>query len=195
MLARYSVRQSQKAARLLSRKFASQIPGRGPWLSLSESERAAWEALGWNADRWEGRQTPPSLQNWQKLSAAQKSAAIHGLGLSFETWEALVGAQNEQQAPAVQKMERPQPKSVQADPTLFTTPANQKPTTVKDVASTIAQAAWSIAKTVVAPDTAVSSVSESDSPAIVVNDVETTLYLDDSPSMNLWTSILSFTPA
>jgi len=50
------------------------------------------------------------------------------------------------------------------------------------MAASLAKAAWNVAK-VVAP-TKVNTLVERMAPPVVVDDIETTLYLDDSPSMN-----------
>jgi hypothetical protein len=69
--------------------------------------------------------------------------------------------------------------------------AKKEKTQKSSIASRLAHAIWSVAKTV-APNQ-VNTLTDNMAPPVVVNEVETTLYLDDSPSMREQTDWFSFT--
>ena len=63
---------------------------KGPWSSLSPSEQAAWKALHFTEESWEGRRSPPSWKHWSELSNDELAAAMHGLGVKdAAAWNAL----------------------------------------------------------------------------------------------------------
>lgn len=149
--------------------------------------------MGWDLDRWEGRRAPPqsSLSFWSELSPAEQAAAKHGLGHTSKSWDEQMikgkwlmqdGTLFESQAPALQKendsVKSPAttPKSVRASSTLF---GGRKDSVA--VSSGMSNAVTNFVKGVakVLVPTLVDGMSD----PVVVNGVETTLYLDDSPSM------------
>jgi hypothetical protein len=167
-------------------------PRRGAWTSLPPTQRAAWEALGWTAESWEDRQSPPpesSLKRWSQLSSAQQAAALHGLVVSKNEWDAMVGSFIEISRKDSSRLPRDYDKSKH----MKTVPASclrKNETKDESLASRVARVAWNVAKAV-APQT-VDTLSERVASPVVVNGLETTLYLDDSPSMREWTGVLSF---
>lgn len=177
------------------RFLSSSIPRHGSWASLNDSQRAAWTVLGWNADKWDnhGSSMPQSsFKVWSKLSAEEKAAAKYGLGYAQEEWNTLISKSGNSEIDrfnmAVRKDKgeivgrTPPPKSVPVDASLFGTPSKGSNDSNQSVTSRLAQAAWNVAKTV-APS-ATNTLSEKMAPPVVVNGIETTVYLDDSPSMN-----------
>ena len=209
--------RSSRLPRLLLTRFAStgKLPGRGLWSSLPASERAAWELLGWNEHKWEGRDSMPpltSLSNWRHLDSSQKAAARHGLGWEEKTWDSsMAGAVTtvdddhdnyddnyDDDAPAV----RPS-----------SSPSSPPESSSSSLASSIAGSAWSMAK-VAAPfvgsalvaaggrgrrgggglglavvggllQNLPAAIEFGQGPVPVVG-VETCCYLDDSGSMTSW---------
>ena len=63
--------------RPLHRALASS-GSRKPWAAMSQTERAAWEALG-HGEAWHQKPQKP-LPRWGELQAHQQAAAKHGLG-------------------------------------------------------------------------------------------------------------------
>lgn len=174
------------------RSFSVQPPQRGRWSSLSESQRAAWEILGWNEDRWEGRQSPPETSSlaWSKLSPAQQAAAIHGLHYSQQEWDSKIFNDDSIKDIGVAR-QRSEQKSVTVDPSLFGTSSASPVKPNETIASSLGRFVKNVAKAV-APGQ-VETMEDKMAAPVVVNDVETTVYLDDSPSMNFNTEWFSFT--
>jgi hypothetical protein len=165
------------AAHTILRQLSSTAPLQGSWSSLSSNQRAAWQVLGWNADSWEGRALPPEMSEWSELSPEQQAAAKYGLG--FHTAQEWREAMNKMHSASIVEAKPTQHKAIQAG-SLF---GNQKPTSTakNSVGSTLASMAWNVAKAV-APG-AINTISDSSAAPVVINDVETTVYLDNSPSM------------
>ena len=58
-----------------------------PWDELSDSERQAFQALGWSKDLWESTSAPASFsKNWSDLTSDEKNAA-QSLGFSEQNWQ------------------------------------------------------------------------------------------------------------
>ena len=90
----HSIARPERVVRIC-RTFAVMQPRRGTWTCLPPTQRAAWEALGWTAESWEDHQSPPPesfLKRWSQLSSAQQAAALHGLVVSQNEWDAMVGS-------------------------------------------------------------------------------------------------------
>ena len=164
---------------------------RASWDSLTESQRAAWTSLGWDKDRWEGRRAAPasSLQTWSQLTSEQKAAAQHGLGYTQQSWDESLRRQTDISLNSSTEGNLPQPQqpnsTVQVNPSVF----EHKETS--SVLSSLAQAAFGLIR-VIAPDP-VNTLTDHMSPPIPVKHVETTVYLDNSRSMQELTSWSSFT--
>jgi hypothetical protein len=63
---------------------------RGSWSSLSASEQAAWQVLGYNSESWEGKQSPPLWKDWTDLTLEEQAAARYGLNVSTsQQWNQL----------------------------------------------------------------------------------------------------------
>lgn len=73
-----------------SAQHGPRLARRGEWEDLSESERAAWQILGWSRRSWDGSVPAPlsALLFWKELSTNQQAAAQHGLGWTPEAWDA-----------------------------------------------------------------------------------------------------------
>jgi hypothetical protein len=184
---------------LLSRQLAT-APRTGQWGSLSSAHRQAWEALGWTAESWVGKGAPPvsSSAAWAQLTPAERAAATHGLGWTEDEWDR---SSRDRSSPAAPQPDRAQSASSELMPAVET----ERPAW--------ASAAWSLAKAMApAVGTALStgaqrgvggrngasnpvlhlaglavaslpSIADSMSERVLVNGVETTLFLDDSASM------------
>ena len=174
----------------LARGLASE-PRQGiPWGALDPTKKAAWQALGWQEDSWSGRRQAPlsSLQQWQELGPAEQAAVKHGLGYSPTEWDELLDADH---GGAIVTSE--------AVPPPTSGGSSSSSGGASNVVSAIASAAFSAAPFVgqalsksksplgqalgfalqMAP-----SASEQFSSPVTVDGIETTLYLDDSGSMN-----------
>ena len=162
-------------------------PRCGSWSSLSESQRAAWELLGWDADRWEGRQAPPPSLSWAQLSPTQQAAASHGLGYTQKEWDLLEQTSGDDKHEIITQ-DKKEPQSVKVNASVFADDQQNKEK--ESLTSILVRAAWNVAHAVAPAE--VDTLVERTAPPVVVNDVETTLYLDDSPSMNEWTGWFSF---
>ena len=166
-----------------------EVSRRTSWGALPTDERAAWSALGWSAESWDGSRHAPmsTLQNWDELTASQRGAAQHGLGYTEELWNA------QRDASAI----------VLTSPSDDAKPPARLPSGGgASVVGTFARAAWGVAKTV-APVTgsalskarhpgfmlaghvlqSVPSVLDAVASPVDVCGIETVLYLDDSGSM------------
>ena len=183
-------RSSDSFARSLSGKI---VPRHVKWDSLPPNERTAWEALGWHEESWRGdRQSPVSmLCTFNELNPAQQAAARHGLGFSDSEWNEMLTAE---------------------DGLVASDDSSSGGGGGGGLVSTLAKAALSAVK-IGAPAVG-SALSRSRHPAtmvaghvlenmpsiieqwsepVVVHGIETTLYLDDSGSMN-WHSGRRTTP-
>ena len=166
-----------------------EVSRRTSWGALPTDERAAWSALGWSAESWDGSRHAPmsTLQNWDELTASQRGAAQHGLGYTEELWNA------QRDASAI----------VLTSPSDDAKPPARLPSGGgASVVGTFARAAWGVAKTV-APVAgsalakarhpgfmlaghvlqSVPSVLDAVASPVDVCGIETVLYLDDSGSM------------
>ena len=166
-----------------------EVSRRTSWGALPTDERAAWSALGWSAESWDGSRHAPmsTLQYWDELTASQRGAAQHGLGYTEELWNA------QRDASAI----------VLTSPSDDAMPPAQLPSGGgASVVGTFARAAWGVAKTV-APVAgsalakarhpgfmlaghllqSVPSVLDAVASPVDVCGIETVLYLDDSGSM------------
>ena len=69
------------------RFFASQAQ-KGPWSALSTAEQAAWKALWYDEDSWEGRRSAPKWKEWSELSLEERGVAMYGLSIQTkEEWD------------------------------------------------------------------------------------------------------------
>jgi hypothetical protein len=176
-------------------------PRMARWSTLAPNEQAAWQALGWTEKSWDGKQVAPlsSLSHWEELSPAEQAAAQHGLGLSQEEWDDMLHSED--------ALVMHSNSSGSSTSELQT--GNAKGS---GLVSTLARAAWSAAKigapivgaalsksrhpaTMVAGHvlSSVPGLAEQLSDPVVVDGIETTLYLDDSGSMT-WYSGRRTTP-
>lgn len=174
---------------LIFRSFTA-LPRDGSWSSLPESQRSAWELLGWDEDRWEGRRAPPpsSLSSWDELSSAEQAAAKYGLGYTEQSWDENVtegdwlvdnDGQSSLQNKADDSMKAPATyKSARTAPAVFGNEDKDSSVSTGGLRGAVTNFVKGAAK-VLAP-TMVDNITE----PVVVDGVETTLYLDDSPSMN-----------
>lgn len=157
---------------------------------LPESQRSAWEALGWDSESWAGREPPPrsAAASWQVLSPDQRAAALHGLGYTKESWEsnAVSGWDRGRlddgsrrrgrppRSPALGSGDPPERTSVPAGPLFGRSKDGGSAPSLIDRARNLAR---DVAK-VISP-----TLADGLSEPVIVNDLETTVYLDDSPSM------------
>jgi len=74
-------------AKLFSRCFSS--PASLSWDKMTSQQRQAWDLLGWSKHSWEGVSDPPLSDSclWRELDTAQQAAAQHGLGYSQQSWD------------------------------------------------------------------------------------------------------------
>ena len=146
---------------------------------MTSEEKRAWETLGLNQDAWV-HQEVDSLAPWSKLSSDQKSAAKYGLGITADVWESrrkdrcaletTVGLQGPPATP---------PPPVRVD--ISGMSRGSSPNAPVSLFSRLAQL---VSQVVSPPSSNNHDLSrESGAPPVVVNSVETTLYLDDSSSM------------
>jgi len=58
------------------------------WADMTKAEQAAWGALGWDADSWEGEAKAPASEDkyWNQLSQEEKDACKK-LGYSKRLWD------------------------------------------------------------------------------------------------------------
>jgi len=175
----------------MATRLAARLPRTSDWQSLSASDRAAWQLLGWTAESWNGRAPSPitALQTWNELSPAQQAAAQHGLGWSANAWDAHLDSDAHD--------------LVLSQPTSGGAPTPAVSSSSSDgLAAGVARAGWNMAK-LVAPlaGKALSSsrhplgallghaigsapsLYESAGGRVPVIGVETCVYLDDSGSM------------
>ncbi len=175
----------------LARALAAAPPRSVAWSELSTQHRQAWEVLGWTESAWSGASPAPvtSYSSWDELSPAQQAAAQHGLGIPAGEWE----QQSEAGALTVESDSAP--------------PPTDKPA-VQSSLPALGSAAWRLAKAV-APSLgaglkkarvggragvgltlagyaleALPGLADSMSDAVVVEGIETSVYLDDSGSMS-----------
>lgn len=56
------------------------------WADLSSKEKELWTLLGWDADRWDRNEAPPSTDKyWNDLNFQERKAA-EGLGFTEKIW-------------------------------------------------------------------------------------------------------------
>jgi len=56
------------------------------WDDMNGTEQQLWSALGWNQERWDSNNAPPSAdKEWSELSQQEQYAA-RGLGFSEQLW-------------------------------------------------------------------------------------------------------------
>lgn len=178
----------------LARRLLATTPARIPnlqvsraigWQQLPPNERAAWAALGWTEVSWAGKRHAPlsGLQHWDDLTPAERGAAAFGLGYTEEMWNA------EKDASAIVAI---------PEDTAPAAPAVNGGGAV----GSLARAVWGVAKA--AAPIAGSALSRSRHPGmmvaghvlqsmpsvvdamadpVVVDAIETIVYLDDSGSM------------
>eukprot|EP00434_Breviolum_minutum_P000218 symbB.v1.2.000181.t1/scaffold9.1/size550961/37 len=191
---------------VLIRHSSSNIEVHRPWSSLSTSHQQAWQALGVKDENaWKvlsqkscGNGTGTlKLKEFQKLPTAQQAAILHGLGADVATWDAFVKTYESQQ---LEISEPHKPELVKEDKVL-------KPAGMAD---SLISSAWhftkkygpalgSVLKDAGNPGRARGSllamsvgqllemlpwmVDMREGP-VLVDALETVLYLDDSGSMN-----------
>lgn len=57
------------------------------WEELSTREKELWTLLGWDADKWDNNQAPPSTSKfWKDLNYMEQKAAT-GLGFTQNIWD------------------------------------------------------------------------------------------------------------
>lgn len=84
--------QCSRRHRWLANRTGAPVAQTGSWSSLSDSHKAAWTALGYTADSWEGKggSTPPRWKKWKELNLEEQAAAKYGLQVTdANEWEAL----------------------------------------------------------------------------------------------------------
>lgn len=164
------------------------------WNSIPTNEKLALELLGWNKDNWSGNSSLPvsATENWKNLSSAQQSAVKYGLQMTEEQWNKSIQSQ-------IDSNNVPKDHPTNKQSTAVVNHKNQS-----SFASIALKSVWSGIK-VIAPLVSLASYSsnihpilklsalaiekmptlvEAASSPIVIEDVETIVYLDDSESMN-----------
>lgn len=170
--------------------LATRVPRSCAWSALPLGERAAWEALGWGEASWNGEHTAPlsTLKTWHELSNLEKAAAQNALQYTPDTWETHMDELASHELVVQQDDEPAAPPA-----TSGAGRASNFASTVWGAAQALAPAVGSALKQSRHPaaslaghvleglGTAVDNYSD----PIVVDGLETTLYLDDSGSMSM----------
>jgi hypothetical protein len=57
------------------------------WKDMSVKEKEYWTLLGWQQDKWDRNEAPPSADKvWSDLTAQEQGAAT-GLGFTQDIWD------------------------------------------------------------------------------------------------------------
>ena len=165
------------------RHLATRPPRSCDWYEIPTQEREAWEALGWNVDSWSGNKAAPlsSLQTWDELSQMNQAAAAHGLQYTPDEWNAHIddlAVTNTVLAPPDDKNTG----ASTAPPATVGNSSNTGGLSLTQPKRLVTAVATSLLKQLPSMFNALSAV-EGQAPPVVVDGLETTLYLDDSASM------------
>lgn len=190
------------------RQLATRAPRSCEWSAIPAAERGAWEALGWTAESWHGAKAAPlsALQRWNELSNSEQAAAAHGLEYTPHEWDAHV----DDLASSGSVISRDSTGHGNAAAPSSTTNGGEVSSgssistlAVKSVASAILGTARLLAPVLPVIGRALqqskgvgaasaghalsnaASFQDSFAPPVEIEEVETTLYLDDSGSMGL----------
>ena len=79
MIKTLSMKSKNNIVLLLLR--ASSSSSSSSWSKLTQNEQLAWTELGWCKAKWDGLKPAPILKHWHELSIAQQAAAQYGLGI------------------------------------------------------------------------------------------------------------------
>ena len=171
------------------RGLASRLPRQGQWHDVPAGERSAWEALGWTEASWAGRGAQPlsSMQRWDELSNLQQAAAQHGLGWQKDSWDeqlhsgdVVVQTEAAAAAPAAAS-------EVGGNP--FQSALRVAGKVAPLVGSALAKSNHPALKLAGSLLSVAPSMADAMAAPVVVDGVETTLYLDDSGSMSFPTGV------
>lgn len=160
------------------------------WELSSESERLAWRQLGVDKNNWKfGELVIPNKLAWNNLNDSQKAAVIYGLQLTEDQWNGLPSnfVKNEQIKPLQDllgiKVANPSSSSNVFSSTIKTV-LNFAPIVAELISSIpIVKKNPILSMAIKAAASSLSNISDETSESIIVQDIETVLYLDDSGSM------------
>ena len=172
------------------RGLASRLPRQGQWHDVPAGERSAWEALGWTEASWAGCGAQPlsSMQRWDELSNLQQAAAQHGLGWQKDSWDEQlhsgdVVVQTEEAAAAAPAA------ASEAGGNPFQSALRVAGKVAPLVGSALAKSNHPALKLAGSLLSVAPSMADAMAAPVVVDGVETTLYLDDSGSMSFPTGV------
>lgn len=162
-----------------------------PWTKMTPQQRQAWELLGWNRHSWEGDVDPPPSDSclWGELSPAQQAAAQHGLGYSPHAWDAeLQGdddhAENEHGELVCEEEEPTSSSLMSGGGNLPSRKTGGIGAVVGSLFQAVSLGASVVDKGFQVAHDPIGAVSDTFSgPPVVVREIESIVYLDDSVSM------------